>query len=81
MARNEYLDDMELENRITSMPDRELSEFTAREVCKANRRIDTNCKRLDSLESRSNKFTAGIASLGVFIGGIIVGVVEYLRGG
>ena len=75
--RLEFLNDLELEERISSMSDRELSEFTARQTYDVCNLAGSNERRIISLEKKGNKFMGSIGIVGAFIGAIIVSVINY----
>jgi len=57
---NEMLDELQFDKLIKGKTDRELSEFTARQVFELCREVEAGSKRIDSLESHDRK-TFGIA--------------------
>lgn len=75
MPNGKYvLQDLELNKEIKTMSDRELSEFSVRLAY-------SNAIRITSLEGRNKKAMGASGGAGVFIGGIIVGVMDYFRRG
>ncbi len=78
--RTEFLNDLELEERISSMSDRELSEFTARQTYDVCNLAGSNERRIILLEKRGNKFIGMVAAVGTFVGAIIIGVINYFAG-
>lgn len=73
----EFLSDLELEKHIQGMNDRELLEFTARQVYDVCNLSASNERRIVGLESHRNK-VAGIAgSLGTFVGAGITAAINF----
>jgi len=73
MANGKYvLNDLEFEKQIENMDDRKLLEFTAKLSYSNAIRI----YKLEGYNKRRLGFTGG---LGVFVGGIIIGLIEYFR--
>ena len=66
------LNDLKLEETIKGMGDRELLEFTVRLSY-------SNAIRIFNLEGQNKKRLGITGGIGVFIGGIIIGVIEYFR--
>ena len=77
---NEMLGDLEFERRIGELNDRELLEFTARQVFETRKIVGSNTKRIHGLEGRSRKAFAFSGGAGTFVGGVIVGIISYFRG-
>lgn len=76
---SQILNDMELENQMKGMGDRQLLEFVARETWKLSRMHGVHAKRLESLESVNRKSFGVVGMVGTFIGGVIIAVIEYFR--
>lgn len=74
----EFLSDMELEDRIKRMDDRELLEFNTRQTYHAYVLSASNERRIVVLEKRDKKFFGFIGSIGTFVGAAIVAFVEFL---
>lgn len=74
----EFLSDMELENRIKGMNDRELLEFNTRQTYHAHVLSASNERRIVVLEKRDKKFFGFIGSIGTFVGAVIVAFIEFL---
>lgn len=73
MPNGKYiLNDLEFDKQIKEMDDRELMEFSARLGY-------SNAIRISSIESQRKRTIGLTGGLGVFIGGIIIGIVEYFR--
>ncbi len=70
------LNDLDFENTIKEMDDRELQLFTARLAY-------SNSIRLFNLENVTRKRLGLVGGIGVFVGGIIIGAIDYFsrRGG
>lgn len=71
------LNEAEFENEMKEMSDRQLIEFTARQVFG----IHTNCKkediRIKALESRDKKTFGLSGGAGAVFGGIMVAIIDY----
>ena len=76
----EFINDLQVEQRIKEMNDRELMEFTARQVYDVCSIAGNNTKRIVSLERRGNKIMGIIGGVGTFVGAIIVAVINYFAG-
>ena len=77
MSNDTMLNDAEFENEIREMSDRQLSEFTARQVLGLCKRIKGNEGRITSLEGRSKKafgITGGISGA---LGAAVVALIDY----
>jgi len=81
---NEFISELDLEQRIKGMDDRQLLEFTARQTYENCQVITTNTKsiekhdkRITALESRKNKTTGLWAGAGTFVGAAIVSVINF----
>ena len=66
------LNDLDFENTIKEMDDRELQLFTARLAY-------SNSIRLFNLENVTRKRLGLVGGIGVFVGGIIIGAIDYIR--
>lgn len=80
----EFLDDMEFERSIGKMSDRELSEFTARQVYDVKivvgnntNNIEKNTNRIYKLEKKDRKWFGIIGLAGSFVGALIVVLIEH----
>jgi len=78
--KRQFLNDLELEERITGMSDRELMEFTARQTYDVCNLARNNEQRIELLEKRGNKFIAVVGAVGTFIGAIIIAIINYFAG-
>ncbi len=75
MPNGKYiLNDLEFDKQIKEMDDRELMEFSARLGY-------SNAIRISSIEGQRRKALGLTGGLGVFVGGVIVGLVEFFRRG
>lgn len=72
MSGNGFLTDLEVEERIQEMSDRELLEFTARQV-------HNHSKRIAALESTRRKVTGTWAGIGTFVGAAVVAAINFFR--
>jgi len=79
MVPDEILDDLEFEEKIRALPDRELIEFNARQLFLLRKDYQSVQNRLKRLENRDRKFYGIIGATGTFVGAIIVSGIEYIR--
>ncbi len=80
MGNDNLLNDLEFEQRIGELNDRELSEFTARQVFESRKDIQSNTRRIKTLEKKSNKIIAITGSASSMIGGAIVALINHFSG-
>ena len=73
----EMLGDLEFEQRIGELSDRELQEFTARQVFEVRKVSANHEQRIAGLEGRSRKAFAFSGGAGTFVGGVIVGLINF----
>ena len=66
------LNDLKLEETIKGMGDRELLEFTVRLSY-------SNAIRISGLEGQNKKRLGMVGTAGVFVGGLIIGLIEFIR--
>ena len=81
--RNYMLNDMEFEQKIHQMGDRELLEFTARQMYDVSLLAADSRKRIDTLEKRDRKAFSVTGGLGAFFGAAVAAITDFLirRGG
>ena len=73
MPNGKYiLQDLAFDRQIKEMESRELQEFTAKLSY-------SNAIRIMNLEARDKKTLGITGGVGVFIGGIIIGIIQYFR--
>lgn len=73
MPNGKYiLNDLEFNKQIREMNDRNLMEFTAKLSY-------SNAIRIISLEGQNKKRLGFTGGVGVFLGGLIIGLIEYFR--
>ena len=72
-----FLNDMEFEQHIKNLSDRELLEFTARQTYDVSILAASNKKRVGKLESQSNKRSGVRGGGGAMIGAAVVAVIDY----
>ena len=79
MSNNGMLNDMEFEGELNRMggDQLELIKFVARQQHAANNRSVDHEARLKIVENRSKKMLGAIGSAGVFLGGLIVAIMEF----
>ena len=70
----------EFENEIQDMSDRQLSEFTAREVYKISATSTKHGQRITALEGRDRKHFGLAGGIGTAIGAGVIAVVNYFKG-
>lgn len=80
MSSNEFISDMQLEERLQAMNDRQLLEFTARQVYDVTGVVGKHDKRIKVLEGRGKKETGITGGLGAVVGAAVVAVVNYFTG-
>ena len=73
----EFLGDFEIERHIKMMNDRDLLEFTARQVYDVCGIVNKHGLRLHSLEVRGNKITGIAGGIGTMIGAAVVAVINW----
>ena len=78
--KREFLNDLEFEERLGGMGDRELQEFIARQTYSVCTLARSNERRINMLERRGNKFIAIVGGVGAFVGAIIIAVINYISG-
>ena len=76
-----FLNDMEFEERLAGMGDRELQEFIARQTYDVCALAGSNERRINFLEKRSTRFISALGSLCAVVGGGIVALINYFVGG
>lgn len=82
MPNGDYiLNDLELEEKMRDMSDRQLLEFNTRQSYATTILARGNERRIRGLEGRSRKAFVFSGGAGTFVGGVIVGIISYFRGG
>ena len=74
---NYVLNDLELEEKMRDMSDRQLLEFNTRQSYATTILAHSNEKRIKGLENRSKKAFALSGGVGTLIGGVIIGMINY----
>ncbi|GAG90101.1 unnamed protein product, partial [marine sediment metagenome] len=74
-----FLNDMEFEQHIKKLSDRQLLEFTSRQTYDISILARHNEKRISALEGQSNRRTGIIGGGGAIIGAAVVAVIDYFR--
>ena len=69
--------ELDFENRITNMADRQLLEFVARQNYETCIRCEKHNSRITTLENQSKKISGIAGGITGLIAAIIVGVVNY----
>ena len=71
------LNDLEFEQKIQQMNDRELLEFTARQTYGACLLAADNKKHINNLEKRDRKAFSLVSGLGAFFGAAVAVIVDF----
>ena len=74
------LNDMEFEQNIRQMNDRQLLEFTARQTYGVCLLAESSEKRIDILERRDRKTFSIIGGLAAFFGAAVVAIINFFLG-
>ena len=74
----QMLNDLEFENMINKMNDRQLLEFTARQVYDVCIVASSNEGRITKLENRDKKFVGAVSGISGFIGTCLGAAVLFL---
>jgi len=74
------LNDLEYEEKIRRMNDRELLEFTARQIYDIYTLTEDNRKRIEALERIDKKAFSIVSGLGAFVGAAIAVIVDFFVG-
>jgi len=72
-----FLNDMEFEQYIKELSDRDLLEFTSRQTYDIFILSGDNKKRIGKLEAQSNKRSGIIGGGGAMIGAAVAAVIDY----
>ena len=75
---NSIINEAEFENAIRTMSDRQLTEFTARQIFDVCKNCAVQSARLDVLEGRDKKFVGVVGGVGGVLGGAIIAVLNWL---
>ena len=76
-----FLDRMELDKRIEGMENRQLMEFTAKEVYSISVQVTDHQKRIKKLENRNRKEMGLVGTIGGILGVAFASILDYfLRG-
>ena len=78
-SRPSFLNNIETEQHIKGFSDRELMEFTARQVCDIFTVVQDHGKRIKAIEHKGSKLIGIAGGIGTAIGAIITGAFNYLR--
>ena len=80
MNGKEFISDLEFESLIKEMDDRELQEFTARQVYEVCSTVASHGKRLFAVERKGNRVIGAAGATGAFIGGGLIAIINYFTG-
>lgn len=72
------LNDMEFEQRLTELEGDELTKFLARQLYAHCKSEAGHGSRIGALESRDRKVFGYIGALGTFVGGLAVGLINFI---
>ncbi len=73
----EFITDLEFESHIKDMNDRQLQEFTARQVYDVCSVVSKHAKRIVALEKKSNKIIGAAGAVGTGIGAGVIAIISY----
>ena len=76
--KKEFLNRLEIEESFRGMSDRQLIEFTARQVYEVCRVASNHTDRIQALEKQNTKFFGIIGGVGTIIGAVVVSIINYL---
>ncbi len=79
MGNKNFQSDLQVEQQIKEMPDRELMEFTARQVYSVCSTVRSHGQRIERLEGRANKMTGLAGGIGTAIGAALVALFSHLN--
>ena len=72
-----FLNDIEFEQHIKNLSDRELLEFTSRQTYDMSILARNNEKRVSKLERQSNRRTGIIGGIGALVGATVAAIINY----
>ncbi len=75
-----FLKDMDVEDRIKGMNDRELMEFTARQVYDICGAVSEQDKKIKKLEVSERKITSLFGGIGTVIGASVIWGIDFFLG-
>lgn len=73
------LNEMEFERQLKKMPDRDLQEFTARQIFAICKRCERHEKRLNNLESIDRQMILKGSGVGAGMFGLVYGIIELVK--
>jgi len=73
----EMLNEMEFRREIAQLEDRELSEFIALQTWEIAGVQSDHGNRIYRLEKKSRRITGWVGTVGVLIGAIVVGIIDF----
>ncbi len=77
MPNNNINEELEFEQHIAGLNDRELIESVARQTYDLKKTCPVHSRRIEALESRTKKEMGVSGGIGVGIGAVIAGVIEW----
>lgn len=75
--KTSFLNELELEEHLREMSDREIIEFTARQTYDVCNLASSNERRIVTLENKGNKVTGIVGGAGTFVGAAITTLINF----
>lgn len=79
ISNGKMLNEMDFEKRLKEMPDRDLQEFTARQIFSICKRCEVHGKRITALESLDRRMLIAGGAVGSGTFGVLYGVVQVIK--
>jgi len=76
----DLINEMDFRERIKTMPDRELSEFTALQVYETCTIVQSHEKRIISLETRDRRWAGIGAGIGTVFATVVYAIMNFFKG-
>ena len=73
------LNEMDFEQRIKKMPDRDLQEFTARQIFSVCKRCERHEKRIINLETLDRRMIVAGGGVGAVISGAVYAIIQLVK--
>ena len=80
MDDSDMITRLDLEQRISNMPDRHLLEFVARKVYDTCESVNKNTKRIKDLENTNKRSASVLGAISGTITAVVIGVLNFLLG-
>ena len=71
------LNELEFEQHIANLSDRGLIEFVSRQQYDMSLICPVHSKEIEKLKSRTRKEIGASGGIGVFVGGIVMGIIDH----